>query len=513
MEGVNDATLLRDLTVATPEILLALGGMAMLMIGVFRANAAPGGRHGATKAALALARRGAWGLCHYACIALLIVAAILVAYQSGLSTAFGGVFVDDAFARFVKILILLSSALMLSLGSDYLRRHEMTQFEYPVLFVFAALGMCMMVSARDLMALYMGLELQSLSLYVIASFQRDSVRSTEAGLKYFVLGALGSGLLLYGASLTYGFAGSTKFTAIAQALDAGDGSGGVSLGVLFGLAFMMAGLAFKISAAPFHMWTPDVYEGAPAPVTAFFATAPKVAAAALVARVLCEPFGGLLEDWRQIVAFLALASMFLGAFAGIGQTNIKRLMAYSSIGHMGVALTALTAGGADGVEAMLVYVTIYLLTNIGVFAFILTMTKGQSQTSKLADLDGLSKTHPISAASIAVLMFSLAGVPPLWGFFAKLTAFQAAIQADMTWLAVGGVIASVISAFYYLNIVRRIYFADAREPLTLCGGLGHRIALGGTALIIIFAVAPVINGFGALEAAAVAAESLAGLVP
>ncbi len=499
---MDTATVLADLRTALPETLLALGAMAILLIGVFQA------KPGTTKRGLS-AEASAASLCHALSVVLLVGVAAMMFYAKPAASAFNGVFVDDAFARYAKAIVLLSAALMLALGAEYLRRNDMMRFEYPVLVVFACLGMCVMVSAQDLMALYMGLELQALSLYVIAAFQRDSLRSTEAGLKYFVLGAIGSGLLLYGASLTYGFAGSTRFDAIALALKPAEDAETVrALGVLFGLAFVIAGLAFKISAAPFHMWTPDVYEGAPAPVTAIFATAPKVAAAALFARVMAEPFGALEADWRQIIAFLALASMFLGAFAGIGQTNIKRLMAYSSIGHMGFALVALAAGGEDGVEAMLLYVLIYVIMNIGVFAFVLTMTRNGQQTTRLSDLDGLAKTHPATAAALTVLMFSLAGVPPLWGFFAKYVAFQAAVDAGLVWLAVGGVIASVISAYYYLNIVRRMYFAEADDALDLRGGPGHTAALALSAAVMILAVAPVANGLGAPEAAARAAQSI-----
>ena len=479
-----------DLLAALPEISLAIGGMAILMLGVFIGG--PDERKGAVALPVALA--------------LLLAVGVLVTRFEGAQSAFNGLFVTDDFARFAKVLVLFGAAIMLLLGTDYLRRHRLLKFEYPVLIIFAALGMCMMVSANDLMALYMGLELQSLSLYVIASFRRDSVRSTEAGLKYFVLGALSSGLLLYGASLIYGYAGSTQFDRIAVAVAQSD----APLGLLFGLAFLIAGLAFKISAAPFHMWTPDVYEGAPTPVTGFFATAPKIAAGALFARAMIEPFNAIQTDWQQILAFLAIASMYLGAFAGIGQTNIKRLMAYSSIGHMGFALVGLTAGGQQGVQAMLVYLAIYLVMNIGVFGFLLTMTRGGTQATRIADLSGLAKTHPASAAGVAVLMFSLAGIPSLAGFFGKFFVFGAAVDAGLGWLAVAGVIASVISAYYYLRIVKLMYFDEPGEPLEIVGGVEHRLAWGVAALLMLFAVAPFepFNGLGAPEAAALAAEAL-----
>lgn len=484
-----------DIATASTEIALALGGIAILMVGVFTGGRGPASEGSAAR------------MCHWLAIALLLaVAAITPMAGGGEISAFDGQYMSDEYARFGKVLILIGTAAMLWLGIDYFQRISVFRFEYPVLIVFAALGMCMMASANDLIALYMGIELQSLSLYVVASFRRDHVKSTEAGLKYFVLGALSSGLLLYGASLIYGYAGSTGFDEIAAAVAETDRP----VGLLIGIAFLTAGLAFKISAAPFHMWTPDVYEGAPTPVTAFFATAPKIAAGVLFARALIEPFGEMTKDWQQILAFLALCSMFLGAFAGIGQTNIKRLMAYSSIGHMGYALVGLAAGGEAGAAALLLYLTIYLVVNIGVFAFILMMTRGGLQVEKLDDLNGLAKTSPGTAAAIAVLMFSLAGIPPLAGFFGKYFVFAAAVAAGLEWLAVAGVIASVISAFYYLAIVKRMYFDDAREPLELLGGVAQRMSLMGAALLMILAIAPFapFNGFGAPEAAASAAQSL-----
>ena len=483
-----------DLLLVLPEITLAVGAMAILLIGVFIGGRGPSSEMAAARFA------------HVLSVALLLFAAGLIAFGDGEAAAFGGQFVSDGFARFAKMLILVGAALILLMGMDFLRRHDLMKFEYPVLIVFAALGMCMMASANDLIALYMGVELQSLALYVIAAFRRDNLRSTEAGLKYFVLGALSSGLLLYGASLIYGYAGATGFDQIGDALAATERP----IGLLFGLAFLIAGLAFKISAAPFHMWTPDVYEGAPAPVTAFFATAPKIAAGVLFARAMLDPFAAMTEEWRQILAFLALCSMFLGAFAGIGQTDIKRLMAYSSIGHMGYALVGLAAGGEAGAQALLIYLSIYLVMNIGVFGFILMMARGGVQVSRIDDLNGLARTHPASAAAIAILMFSLAGIPPLAGFFGKYFVFGAAVEAGLGWLAVAGVIASVIAAFYYLAIVKRMYFDEANEPLELLGGFEQRLALGVAALTMILAVAPAapLNGFGAPEAAAEAAASL-----
>jgi NADH-quinone oxidoreductase subunit N len=320
-----------------------------------------------------------------------------------------------------------------------------------------------MVSANDLMSLYVGLELQSLSLYVIAAFKRDSARATEAGLKYFVLGALSSGMLLYGCSLIYGFAGTTNFTALARLFDGA--AAAASIGLIIGLVFLAAGLAFKVSAVPFHMWTPDVYEGAPTPVTAFFSVAPKIAAMALFMRTMLGPFGALSDDWRQIIVFLAIASMVLGAFAAINQTNIKRLMAYSSIGHVGYALIGLAAGTVDGVRGVLIYLAIYLAMNVGTFAAILSMRRGNGFTEEIGDLAGLARTQPGLALALGVFMFSLAGIPPLAGFFGKFYVFLAAINAGMHGLAVIGVLASVVGAFYYLRIVKLMYFDEPGEPL------------------------------------------------
>jgi NADH-quinone oxidoreductase subunit N len=367
---------------------------------------------------------------------------------------------DDGFARFAKVVILLSAAAVLVLGQDYMERRGILRFEYPILIALSVVGMMVMVSAGDLMALYMGLELQSLALYVVASMRRDSVKSTEAGLKYFVLGALSSGLLLFGASLVYGFAGTTLFSGILAAAD-----GQAPLGLLIGLVLVISGLAFKVSAVPFHMWTPDVYEGAPTPVTAFFATAPKVAALGLFARVVHDAFGGVVGDWQQVVAALSLLSMFLGAVAAIGQTDIKRLMAYSSIAHMGFALMGLASGTAFGVQAMLVYVAIYVAMNVGTFAFILSMERGGQPVTDIRSLNLYSKAEPGRALAMLILLFSLAGVPPLLGFFGKLYVLRAAYEGGLAWLAVAGVVASVIGAFYYLRIVYYMYFGEEGEAL------------------------------------------------
>ena len=474
-----------DIAIVLPEIILAVGAMALLMLGVF-------------------AKRDISDMIFWATAALLVALGVLVGSGSGTESAFNGAFVTDGFARFAKVLMLFGSAATLILARDYLTKHSLLQFEFPVLIALATLGMMMMVSAGGLMALYMGLELQSLALYVVAAFRRDSLRSTEAGLKYFVLGALSSGLLLYGASLVYGYTGATLFTGIAGVIEAE----GVSLGLLFGLVFLCAGLAFKISAAPFHMWTPDVYEGSPTPVTAFFATAPKVAAGCLFARVMYDGFGGAVADWQQILTFLAIASMFLGAIAAIGQTNIKRLMAYSSIGHMGYALVGLAAGNEQGAQALLVYMAIYVVMNVGMFAFILCMERDGRAVTQISDLAGLAKTHPGQALALAALLFSLAGIPPLVGFFGKLLVFWAAVEAGLIWLAIAGAIASVIGAFYYIRIIKVMYMDEPGEALDGRLPLVHSLALGVAALIMSIGWLPFLDGFGVVSTAEAAAKSL-----
>ncbi|MEM7719920.1 MAG: NADH-quinone oxidoreductase subunit NuoN [Pseudomonadota bacterium] len=472
-----------DLNIILPEIFLSVFAMAGLLVGAY------GGKDN-------LAPMFVWTTS-----AVLVAVAAWIGFQgAGTARAFDGMFVDDGFARFAKVTILLSAAAILLMSEGYMARRDLLRFEYPLLIVLASVGMMVMVSAGDLIALYMGLELQSLSLYVVAALRRDSVKSTEAGLKYFVLGALSSGLLLYGASLVYGFAGTTQFAGIIEAAQ-----GETPLGLLFGLAFICAGLAFKISAAPFHMWTPDVYEGSPTPVTAFFATAPKVAAMGLFARVVHDAFGGVVGDWQQILAALSVASMFLGAVAAIGQRNIKRLMAYSSIAHMGYALMGLAAGTALGVESMLIYMAIYVTMNIGTFAFILSMEKDGSPVVEIDALSLYSKREPMKALAMLVLLFSLAGVPPLVGFFGKYAVLLAAVDAGLVWLAVLGVIASVIGAFYYLRIVYLMYFGTSESELDT-GGSG--VLWGFLVASAAAMVLGVVNLFGVEGAAAAAAATL-----
>jgi NADH-quinone oxidoreductase subunit N len=472
-----------DYIIVLPEILLALYAMAALMAAVYT-----------VKDGLAV------GLT-WATAGLFVAMALWIGLAGqGDRLAFGGMFTDDPFARYAKVLMLLSAAAVLVMSQDYMSRHGMLRFEFPILVTLAVLGMMVMVSAGDLMTLYMGLELQSLSLYVVAAMRRDSVRSTEAGLKYFVLGALSSGLLLYGASLVYGFAGTTLFSGIFASLE-----GDVPVGLLIGLVFMLAGLAFKVSAAPFHMWTPDVYEGSPTPVTAFFATAPKVAAMALIARLAQDAFGAIPGQWGQVLAALAVVSMFLGAVAAIGQKDIKRLMAYSSIAHMGYALIGLAVGTAYGVQATLVYMAIYVTMNIGTFAFILSMERDGRPVTDIASLNQLSKSEPLKALALLVLMFSLAGVPPMVGFFGKFYVLKAAVDGGMAWLAVAGAVASVIGAFYYLRIVYFMYFGAEQEPVTSRMAPVQWVMLMGVAAIMLLGV---INLFGIEGAAASAAQAL-----
>jgi len=395
-----------------------------------------------------------------------VLAGIFVAGREGTTTLFHDSFIVDPFARALKLLTLAGAAVALLMSIDYWRGAGGVKFEFPVLVLLATTGMLMMISANDLIALYVGLELQSLALYVVAAFQRDSARSSEAGLKYFVLGALSSGMLLYGASLVYGFTGSTDFADIAAAVQ----PSGANIGLIFGLVFLMAGFAFKISAVPFHMWTPDVYEGAPTPVTAFFAAAPKLAAMALTVRVLITAFPAVTAQWQQIVTFLAIASMALGSFAAIGQTNIKRLMAYSSIGQMGYALVGLAAGTTEGVQGVIIYLAIYLAMTLGTFACILAMRRNGRMVEDIDQLSGLSSTSPLMAFLLAMLLFSLAGIPPLAGFFAKFYVFLAAIRAGLYALAVIGVLLSVVGAYYYLRIVKIMYFdapAERFEPMDM----------------------------------------------
>jgi NADH-quinone oxidoreductase subunit N len=392
-------------------------------------------------------------------VLLVATGALVLMLPAGRLTTFGGSFIVDDFARFLKVLALTGSAVTLVLSAEFLSKPSGRIFEYPILVVLSTLGMMVLISAGDLIMLYLGLELMSLSLYVVAASNRDNAKSTEAGLKYFVLGALSSGMLLYGASLIYGFTGTVSFAGIATAAKTG------SAGIVFGLVFLLAGLCFKVSAVPFHMWTPDVYEGAPTPVTAFFASAPKVAALAVFTRVALTAFPGIVLQWQQIVVFVSIASMALGSFAAIGQTNIKRLMAYSSIGHMGFALVGLAAGTVEGAQGVLIYIAIYVAMTLGTFAIILAMKRNGLAVEEIKDFAGLSRTNPLIAFFFAMLLFSLAGVPPLAGFFGKWYVFVAAIKANLFALAVIGVLTSVVGCFYYLSIVKVMYFDEPAGKL------------------------------------------------
>ncbi|ACO00610.1 NADH-quinone oxidoreductase subunit NuoN [Brucella melitensis] len=456
--------LLAHLTLAAPEVLLAVGALARLMIGVFSGERATTLVNGLS-------------------VAVLIAALALVLLVPANGTVFGGAFVIDGFSRFMKVLTLLGSIVALIMSVGFAKAEKFDKFEFPVLIVIATLGMLLMVSANSMLTLYLGLELQSLALYVLAAFNRDSVRSTEAGLKYFVLGSLSSGMLLYGISLVYGYTGHIGFVEIAQAVSGGQRE----LGLVFGLIFILAGLVFKISAVPFHMWTPDVYEGAPTPVTAFFAGAPKMAAMALIIRVVTEAFAPVTHDWQQVIIFVALASMVLGAFAAIGQRNVKRLMAYSSISHMGYALVGLAAGTVIGVKGVMIYMAIYLAMTLGSFAFILAMRIKDGNVENIDDLAGLSRTNPVLATVMTIFLFSLAGIPPLAGFFGKWYTFLAAVEAGLYPLAIIGIVASVVGAFYYLRMIKIMWFDEpAAGFVPVAGEL--RLVLGVTGAFVLFYV-------------------------
>ena len=480
-----------DLATIAPELFLLLSAMALLMLGVFK-------QRNPTGLVLSLAT-----------VATVITFALVWTQPTARTLAFDGLFVRDGFGNFMKGLILVGSSVSLIMAWRFIERENMSRFEFPVLMLFATVGMMMMVSANDLISLYIGLELQSLSLYVIAAFRRDTLRSTESGLKYFVLGALSSGMLLYGSSLVYGFAGTTNFNTLAEILQQAAQAGQApSIGLIVGVVFVIAGLAFKVGGVPFHMWTPDVYEGAPTPVTAFFASAPKIAAMALFVRVLMGPFADLVAQWQQVVVAISLLSMVLGALAAISQTNIKRLMAYSSIGHVGYALIGLAAGTEAGVRGLAVYMAIYLFMNLGTFAVILCMRQKDRMVENIDDLRGLSRTHPLMALAMGIFMFSMAGIPPLAGFFSKLYVFLAAIEAGLYTLAVVGVLSSVVGAFYYLRIVKLMYFDEPAESFDQPFGREMNLIMGAAgAITLLFFVfpSPIVAGAEAAAASLLAA--------
>ena len=475
------ATALPSIATILPELVLAVGALALILVGAFQGLRAI-------------------NLVNGAAFAIVIVAALAVVFQAPRTeTAFNGSFVVDDFARFMKVVTLLGAAATLALAIDEMSRQRQKPFELAILVLLSALGMLLMISANDLIALYVGLELSSLALYVLAAIDRNNAKASEAGLKYFVLGALSSGMLLYGASLIYGFTGSVSFAGIAAAVKAGSGPG-----LMFGLVFLLAGLAFKISAVPFHMWTPDVYEGAPTPVTAYFAATNKIAAMALTTRVLIQAFGTDVAEWRQIVVFISIASMGLGAFAAIGQRNLKRLMAYSSIGHVGYALVGLSAGTQDGVNGVLVYMAIYMAMTVGTFGCILAMRTKDGSVETIEDLAGLSKSQPAFAFVLMVLMFSLAGVPPLAGFWAKWYVFSAAVDAGLVPLAVIGFLTSVVGAYYYLRVVKVMYFDDGPARFVPLSGVLKAVLTICGVVVILFGLVPT----PIVTAAAAAAKSL-----
>ena len=454
-----------DLMVLLPELIVAVGAMVLLIGGVFAGDRAT-------------------GTVSWLAVLLLVVAGYLVFAHAERASAFHGAFVVDGFSRFANLLVLAGSALCIVMAKEFYAIDRAARFELPVLMLLATLGMMLMISASSFIALYMGLELQSLALYVLASFNRDSLRSTEAGLKYFVLGGLSSGMLLYGISLIYGFTGTTEFAQIAAVA----GAGGIHIGVIVGLVFLVSGLAFKVGAVPFHMWTPDVYEGSPTPITAFFVTSAKVAAFALFIRAVISPFPALTHEWQQIIVVISVLSTLLGAVAAIGQTNFKRLLAYSSIGHVGYALLGLAAGTQAGIQGMLVYLAYYLVTNLGMFACIAAMRRNGQSVEDIRQLAGLSRTQPQFALALAALTLSLAGLPPLAGIFAKVYVFGAAMQAHLYIPAIINILASVAGAFYYLRILQIMYFDEPAASFDHDVGHGTNAIMWGTSAISIFFV-------------------------
>lgn len=472
-----------SLLMTSPELVLTGAGLVLLMVAAF-------GGDGTTKIV-------SW----LAIAALLSAGLTLTGLPGNGGDAFDGLYQADAFGAFAKVLIFAAAAVSILVAPRFFATGQGTvRAEYPVLILFATVGMGLMVSAGDMLTLYVGLELNSLASYVLASFMRNDGRSAEAGLKYFVLGALASGMLLYGVSLLYGFTGSTSYAGIATAM-----ADGLSNGELFGLVFVLAGLAFKISAVPFHMWTPDVYEGAPTPVTAFFASAPKVAAIALLIRVAVEAMGSAMDAWQQIVIFVALASIIFGAVAAIGQTNIKRLMAYSSINNVGFALVGLAAGTPEGVAAVMSYMAIYVVMTIGSFLCIMQMRDADGRpVEQISSLAGLSQSRKGLAAAFAIFMFSLAGIPPLLGFWAKFLVFDAAVGAGLTVLAVIGIAASVIGAFYYLKIIKTVYFDDPAPVYAPAGSRIENIVMAVAAAVIVlgYLLNPFLDRVSAAAAAA-----------
>ena len=457
---------LNDLLLIIPQFFLLFSAIILLMLGSF------------TK------KNSAKIVVYFSVLTLFLVTFLEILMPWDIHVIFNNSLVENGFSRFVKSIIFMSSAFVIILSSKWLIRYDEKAFEYPILILFSSLGMSLMISANDLITLYLAIELQSLPLYVMAAFKRDSVESGEAGIKYFVLGALSSSLFLFGSSLIYGFTGSIEFSEISRSIDILN----INSGIVVGIVFILSGLIFKISAVPFHMWTPDVYEGSATPITAFFATAPKMAAMCMLVNILYGPFSGAFESWQQIIIFVSIASMSLGSFVAIRQTNIKRLLAYSSISHMGFALIGLISPLSQlGVQALLIYMLIYIVTNIGVFACIISLEKNEGETiSNTDDLSGLSKKYPFISFSIAMLMFSFAGIPPLAGFFGKYLIFRSAIENGLIEIAVFGLIISVVAAFYYIRIIKIMYFDESNIKITMLSSKGLNITNVICTIFIVF---------------------------
>jgi NADH-quinone oxidoreductase subunit N len=462
MESAFDAA---ELFFLRPELTLIGGALLLLVYGAFRGSRATGGISVLSMAFMVIAALYAWPM------------------ENVDELIFNDLLAIDGFTQFVKFIVLVSSTLVLGMSFDWLAIGPHKRFEYPILILLGTAGLLVMVSANDLLTLYLGLELSSLSLYVLAAFDRDNAVSSESGVKYFVLGSLASGMMLFGASLVYGYTGTTNFEAITKLFAASDeAQATAAYGAIVGMVMLVVALCFKISAVPFHMWTPDVYQGAPTPVTMLFATAPKIAAMAIFIRLLMEPFANLLPDWQNILAIVSIASMMVGAFGAITQTNIKRLLAYGSIGHIGYMLIGLAAGTPEGIKGVLVYFTLYLFMSVGTFGFVLFMRRAGEQVEEISDLAGLSKTSPRGALFMLLMMFSMAGIPPLAGFYGKFFIFLSAIQSELYVLAVVGVLTSVVAAFYYLRIIKTMYFD---EPVL---GLERHVPLFSQAVLLICAL-------------------------
>ncbi len=445
-----------------PELVMALGACILLVWGAV------------------LKEKALEGVMVCAALILVFAGYMVISLPSEASFAFNGLLRFDGFIMFAKLLILMAALAALILSANWTQRLSLSCFEYPILILLSCAGLMLLTSSNDFLSLYMAIELASLSLYVMAAYERDNVRSSEAGLKYFILGALASGMMLFGMSLIYGFTGTTNFGVLANLSELS--STPVPYGFLTGLVLVLVGICFKISAVPFHMWTPDVYEGAPTSVVAYFATVPKIAALVLLGRLLYEPFAAYIEDWQPIIIFVSIASMIVGAFGALKQTNIKRLLAYSSIGHVGYALTGLAAGTAQGLQGVLIYLSIYMVMSIGTFAFILWMRRGSEPLEDISELAGLSRTHPRAALFLGLMMFSMAGIPPLAGFFAKFYVFLAAAEAGLYTLVVAGLLTSVVAAYYYLRLVKIMYFDEAKDPIT------GELLLASRLLVVICAV-------------------------